>query len=39
MISDMNERLCSMYDTIDEIQTKIDNAKERIKLKWQHMSK
>ena len=30
MISDMNERLYLMYDTIDEIQTKIDNAKERI---------
>ena len=30
MISDMNSRLYSMYDTIDEIQTKIDNAKERI---------
>ena len=30
MISDMNSRLYSMYDTIDKIQTKIDNAKERI---------
>lgn len=32
MISDMNSRLYSMYDTIDEIQTKIDNAKERIEV-------